>query len=102
MGGPRRGKPRLHTTFSITRHFSGGGTGVAHVQPGGDARLSTYTNFVFDNGNSRTRLPVAANTALYSAGAKGGTPGSPTPAGGASLFTICTSTCRGARFMRAS
>jgi len=69
--------------------------------PGEDARLSTYTSFVFDSGNSRTRFPVAANTALYRAGAKGGTPGSPTPAGGASLSTMCTSMCRGARFIRA-
>ena len=75
------------------------------ARPAGRGRPAlhlTYTSFVFDKGNSRTRLPVAANTALYSAGAKGGTPGSPTPAGGASLFTICTSTWRGARFMRAS
>jgi hypothetical protein len=34
------------------------------------------------NGNSRIRLPVAAKTALQIAGAMGGTPGSPTPAGG--------------------
>jgi hypothetical protein len=36
-------------------------------------------------GKSRTRLPVAAKIALQIAGAIGGTPGSPTPAGGASL-----------------
>jgi len=56
-----------------------------------------YTSFVFDNGSSRTRLPVAAKTALYRAGAIGGRPGSPTPAGGASLFTMCMSMWRGAR-----
>ena len=64
--------------------------------------VCAHTSFVFDSGSSRTRLPVAANTALHRAGANGGTPGSPTPAGGASLFTICTSTWRGARFMRAT
>src|SRR5216684_7753105 len=76
--------------------------GMTKYRELGTSRVAsaTYTSFVFDNGTSRTRLPVAANTALYRAGAKGGTPGSPTPAGGASLFTICTSTCRGARFMR--
>ena len=62
----------------------------------------SHTSFVFDSGNSRTRLPVAANTALHNAGANGGTPGSPTPAGGASLSTMCTSTLRGARSTRVS
>jgi radical SAM superfamily enzyme YgiQ (UPF0313 family) len=38
-------------------------------------------------GKRRIRLPVAAKIALHSAGANGGTPGSPTPAGGASLST---------------
>ncbi len=41
-------------------------------------------------GSSRKRFPVAANIALASAGAMGGTPGSPTPAGGAGLSTRCT------------
>ena len=45
---------------------------------------------IFDSGNSRTRLPVAAKIALQKAGANGGTPGSPTPAGGASLSIRCT------------
>src|SRR6202140_488902 len=54
------------------------------------------------SGNSRTRFPVAAKTALHSAGTNGGTPGSPTPAGGAVLSTICTSTCRGASFILAT
>src|SRR4029077_3074021 len=100
-GWPETGQaPSLHDIFHHSILFRWRDGRIA--QPGRDARLSTYTSFVFDKGNSRTRLPVAANTALYRAGAKGGTPGSPTPAGGASLFTICTSTCRGARFMRAS
>ena len=48
-------------------------------------------------GSARRRLPVAVKMALHKAGAMGGTPGSPTPAGGASLGTICTSISRGAR-----
>ena len=39
-------------------------------------------------GSSRIRLPVAANIALQMAGDMGGTPGSPTPAGGSELGTI--------------
>ncbi len=45
---------------------------------------------VFESGNSRTRFPVAAKIALQSAGMNGGTPGSPTPAGGAALSTRWT------------
>ena len=41
-------------------------------------------------GNFLIRLPVAANIAFTSAGATGGTPGSPTPAGSASDSTIST------------
>src|SRR5262249_40869966 len=47
-----------------------------------------YANPALDSGNSRTRFPVAAKMALHKAGANGGTPGSPIPAGGASLSTI--------------
>ena len=35
-------------------------------------------------GRARMRLPVAAKIALHRAGAKGGTPGSPTPLAGVS------------------
>jgi hypothetical protein len=62
--------------------------------------LLPHTNFAFDSGNSRIRFPVAAQMALYNAGAKGGTPGSPTPAGGASLSTMYTFVLRGAEFIR--
>ena len=41
-----------------------------------------------ETGSSRMRLPVAAKIALHKAGANGGTPGSPTPAGGAVLSTM--------------
>jgi len=40
------------------------------------------------NGSGRSRLPVAAKIAFENAGAMGGTPGSPTPVGGWSDFTI--------------
>lgn len=51
----------------------------------------TYpTRFARESGSSRTRFPVAAKMALHRAGAKGGTPGSPTPAGGALLLTMWT------------
>ena len=54
-------------------------------------------------GSARRRLPVAAKMALQSAGANGGTPGSPTPLGGTSMpcSTMCvrvsSATCRCAR-----
>src|SRR5206468_4014705 len=50
------------------------------------------TSLCFDNGSSRILFPVAAYTALSSAGTTGGRPGSPTPPGSASLSTRCTST----------
>ena len=39
-------------------------------------------------GSRRMRLPVSANMAFPTAGAIGGTPGSPTPVGGSWLDTI--------------
>ncbi len=42
-------------------------------------------------GKRRTLFPVAAKIAFVSAGATGGTPGSPTPVGFSLLGTICTS-----------
>ena len=45
-------------------------------------------DYAFESGSSRIRFPVAAKIALQTAGANGGTPGSPTPAGGASLSTM--------------
>ena len=52
-----------------------------------------FPKFTLLSGSSRTRFAVAAKIALHSAGANGGTPGSPTPAGGASLSTIYTLVC---------
>jgi hypothetical protein len=52
-------------------------------------RLESYAVVVFlASGSSRILFPVAAKIALQTAGANGGTPGSPTPAGGASLSTM--------------
>ena len=43
-------------------------------------------------GKDRTRAPVAWKSAFATAGAIGGTPGSPTPVGGAEESTMWTST----------
>ena len=48
---------------------------------------------VSPKGRARNRLPVAAKIAFATAGATGGTPGSPIPLGGAIEGTMCTSTC---------
>src|SRR5439155_6961836 len=75
--------------------------GVSQCE-GHRSEFPDYENPFRVSGNSRTRLPVAANTALQRAGTNGGTPGSPTPAGGAVLSTMWMSTCRGASFIRAT
>ena len=55
-------------------------------------------------GRRRMRLPVAAKMALHSAGAKGGSPGSPTPLEGTSMLagTMCTSVTGGDSSMRST
>jgi hypothetical protein len=50
-------------------------------------------------GGLRTRLPVAAKTALVTAGTMQEVPASPIPPGGSALLTMWTSTA-GASFMR--
>jgi len=58
-------------------------------RPGGYLRGHNYTPSLFrESGSSRMRFPVAAKIALQRAGANGGTPGSPTPAGGALLLVM--------------
>ncbi len=52
-----------------------------------------------ENGRRWTGRPLSASQALATAGAMGGTPGSPTPVGGAAEGTMCTST-RGISSMR--
>jgi hypothetical protein len=56
-----------------------------------DVRL-TQPNPCLRKGRSRTRCPVAAKTALASAGATTGVGGSPTPVGGNSLMMVETLT----------
>jgi len=51
-------------------------------------------------GSLRRRLPVAAKMALATAGATGGTPGSPQPPGALVLGTMWTSICAGASLIR--
>jgi hypothetical protein len=61
---------------------------------GGNAKHSTSQLKVTHaiNGKVLFRLPVKTNIALLTAAAKGGTAGSPTPAGGLVLATIQVST----------
>ena len=48
-----------------------------------DQTTTSHTCIDLNSGSSRMRFPVSANTAFAMAGATGGTPGSPTPPGGA-------------------
>jgi len=75
-----------------------------------EARRQQYLEQMFEsarspgpqiNGSSRRRCPVNTNIALASAGASGGVPGSPTPAGGRVLRTRWVS-MTGESAMRAS
>ena len=74
-------------------------------QPSKESDGETYASPVFHEdtgvvaareagsiGSLRIRFPVAANTALATAGARGGTPVSPMPPGSPLLGTMCTST----------
>lgn len=61
-----------------------GGLGVPAVYP-------LFNAIPRRNGSRRTRLPVSAKYALATAGAIGGTPGSPTPIGAADERTMCRS-----------
>ena len=66
---------------------------VGKVKCGGQSRpphslvgspTRAYVSSCLPIGSARMRFPVAAKMALVSAGANGGTPGSPTPLGGVS------------------
>ena len=59
---------------------------------GCSARMRLLLSWPECSGSSRRRWPVSANTALATAGAIGGTPGSPTPPGFSVLGTMWTST----------
>ena len=75
----------------LSRALTLGGFRESCMLPSGISSIgdpSSYENPFRVSGNSRTRFPVAAYTALHSAGTNGGTPGSPTPAGAALLWTM--------------
>ena len=55
-------------------------------------RTVPRARYASDSGSARSRLPVAAASALATAGAITGTPGSPTPDGLSVDGTMCTST----------
>ena len=57
-----------------------------------DSHTFRRTVLDLDSGSARSRLPVAAASALATAGAITGTPGSPTPDGLSVDATMCTST----------
>ena len=61
---------------------------IASVGTGGVAALNSQAS---ESGNLRKRFPVAAAIAFASAGAIGGTPGSPTPVGFSVDGTMWTS-----------
>ena len=54
------------------------------MSPASSLPAFLYASSCLPIGSARMRLPVAAKIALISAGANGGTPGSPTPLGGVS------------------
>src|SRR5689334_8223158 len=92
-----QGKTDGHGVLPTSRPISYNNTGVVEnpkksVQPGrrSAARI----------GSRRMRFPVAAKMALATAGAAGGTPGSPQPPGGSALGTIWTSMTGGASLIR--
>ena len=71
-----------HTTLSDTNFVSRPSRKTEQA----DARF--YTASLIRIGNLRARFPVAANTAFATAGATGGTGGSPTPIGCSVLGTM--------------
>ena len=64
--------------------------GHGHLRPRGEKVGHDAPSWERESGNSRIRFPVAAKIAFVKAATNGGTPGSPTPAGGAVLSTMCT------------
>src|SRR5206468_1617382 len=57
-----------------------------------DREDQAFVPFFARSGSERTRSPVSPYNALATAGASGGTPGSPTPVGASCDATMCTST----------
>ena len=64
-------------------------------------KVSDYVHWVDASGSRRARFPVSAKSALATAGATGGVPGSPTPVGWSPPGARCTSTS-GISFMRST
>ena len=95
-GAPR---PRI----AMTRHGRTLELGVKGTETVPFATVTRYADSSWSPiGRLRIRLPVASWIALTSAGAYGGTPGSPTPHGRrcAKSSTMCTRTSSGASLMR--
>src|SRR4029077_13663363 len=80
----------------------GGGGALRRGGGGGPARAWAGRAPARSNGSVCSRIPVAARTALATAGAIGGVPGSPTPEGGFVEGTMCTSIARGMSLMRST
>ncbi len=74
-------------------------TNAAAGRDAAGAQVSPARSIRASMGSVRMRLPVAANSALHSAGSTGGSGGSPRPVGSLSLRRKCTST-GGDSFMR--
>src|ERR1700736_1343598 len=74
--------------------------GRRKLRPGAVSQAASWSPI----GRRRMRLPVAAKMALHSAGAKGGSPGSPTPLDGTSIpfGTMCTSVTGGDSSIRST
>lgn len=65
---------------------------MARIFPASQVRRSPFSNAGSTSGSARWRVPVNANRAFATAGASGGTPDSPTPAGASRLGTSHVST----------
>ena len=93
-GPRRRGRtepsPRRRRRGRAVQAHRRGGAGLGHREGARDPALMRRQS-ALANGISRSRFPVRVKIAFASAGAIGGTPGSPTPACGARLST--SSTC---------
>ncbi len=101
-----RRNPTVVTLFELAQAL--GSNPIALITPddgAGPAHTAALTGQVTlsPNGMERKRLPVATKIALASAGANGGTPGSPTPVACTSngCSTMVVLTCSGYRFIRA-
>ncbi len=87
FGLPRRTDIRMHARPAPCPRPSTGQPFTVCTAP-----RSYQLKSCFDNGNDRTRLPVAAKIAFVTAGTTGGNAGSPTPVGALSAMFQCTST----------